>query len=142
VPERNPNPEPDPLVTRLTTPEDEHATEDVVALVGFIGPQREGHFRIYADRHLQRWLEIPVDSVKDSIRIDTDDELGGRTIIWVEREVMTAEVFDPAVMEAMTSFFRDGWMSTWPLIPDDRLVAAEILGLLPTWETAEYELGG
>jgi hypothetical protein len=136
---RNPSPEPDPLVTRLTRVENE--TEDVVALVGFIGPQREGHFRLYADRHLQRWLEIPVGNVKDSVRIDTEDPLGGRTIVWVDRDVMVGPVFDDGVFEAMQSHFVDGWMSTWPLIPDNRLVAAEILGLLPSWETAEIEEG-
>jgi hypothetical protein len=139
VPDRNPSPEPDPLVTRLTREANE--TEDVVALVGFIGPQREGHFRIYADRHLQRWLEIPAGNVKDSIRIDIDDDLGGRTIVWVDREVMIGPVFDDTILEAMQPHFVDGWMSTWPLIPDNRLVAAEILGLLPSWETAEYEEG-
>jgi hypothetical protein len=139
VSDRNPRPKPDPLVTRLTREGNE--TEDVVALVGFIGPQRGRNLRIYADRHLQRWLEIPSANVKDSIRVDTDDPLGGRTVIWVDRAAMTGPVFDDAVLKAMQRHFVDGWMSTWPLIPDDRYVAAELLGLLPSWETAEYEEG-
>lgn len=135
MPDRNPSPEPDPLVTRLTREANE--TEDVVALVGFIGPQRDQNLRIYADRHLARWLEIPTANVKDSIRIDTDDPLGGRTVIWVDRDAMTGPVFNNAVLDAMQPHFIDGWMSTWPLIPDNRYVAAELLGLLPSWEYEE-----
>jgi hypothetical protein len=141
VPERNPDPDPDPLVTRLTRTGNE--TEDMVALVGYIGPLQGGFRRIYADHHLQRWLEIPDGKIVDSVRIDTDDELGGRTVIWVRRDAMTTEVFHAGVLEAMESYFAEehGGMSTWPLVPDNRLVAADLLGLLPSWERGEYEEG-
>ena len=138
MPDRVPNPEPDPLVERLTRAANE--TEDVVALVGYVGPNREGNLRIYADHHLQRWLEIPAGKVKDSIRIDGDDPFGGRTVIWVERDTMTAEVFDAEVLSALDQrFLGSARMSTWPLIPDSRIVAAEMLGLLATWD--EYQEG-
>jgi hypothetical protein len=138
MPDRDPSPEPDPLVTRLTREVNE--TEDVVALVGYVGPQREGNLRIYADHHLQRWLEIPAGNVKDSIRIGAEDPLGGRTVIWVDRVAMTAEVFDAEVLSALDQrFVGSAQMSTWPLIPDNRYVAAEMLGLLAPWD--EYQEG-
>jgi hypothetical protein len=142
MPDRDPNPQPDPLVARLLKNANE--TEDVVALVGFVGAQREGNLRLYPDRNLQRWLEIPATNVKDSIRIDTDDPLGGRTVIWVDRDSMTAKVFDDGALAALEEHFEggvDGWMSTWQLIPDNRYVAAEMLDLLAPWESADYQEG-
>ena len=135
MPDRVPNPDPDPLVPRVRS-----GSEDVVALVGFVGEGAEGHLRIYADHHLQRWLDIPADAVVDSVRIEDDDPLGGRTMIWVAREAMAADVFDPDVFGALEAHFLDGGMSTWPLIPDTRYVAAAILGLLPRGPLPEPEV--
>jgi hypothetical protein len=143
VSERDPNPAPNPLVTRLTKAGSENETEDVVALIGFVGPGRDGHFRLYPELQLQRWLDLPAGEIVDSHPVDADDPLESRTVVWVKRAAMIAPIFNETAVRALEAEFADdGWMSTWPLIPDSRLVAARILDLIAPGPEGEYEEGG
>jgi hypothetical protein len=137
---RAPDPDPNPIVSRLIREGSE--TEDVVALIGFLGPVTDdsaaSHRRIYPDLFYQRWLELPTNVILDSAPIDADAP-GGRTVVWVKREAMRAPIFNPdiAVDELIAEHFVDGGMSTWSFLPDSRYDAARMLNLLAR-EEAEY----
>lgn len=139
---RTPNPAPDPVVERLRKAGTENESEDVLALVGYVGPGRPGHLRIHADDDLRRWLDIPEGDIVDSARVDLEDPLGGRTMVWVNRDAMQLPLFSDAVLDALEAEFANGAMSTWPLIPDSLQVAAEILDLLVRRPDREAEQGG
>ena len=138
--DRNPTPAPHPLVIRLTRADSETDTEDVVALVGLVGTGAAGRVRLFSDQHLQRWLDLPADAVVDSFPVDPEDELS-QTVVWVTREAMREPMFSDSALEALEAEFIGAGMSTWPLIPDSRYVAAAILDLLPRWDESEYEEG-
>jgi len=130
---RMPNPPPDPIVGRLGDPANLPDTEDVLALIGFVGPGRDGGLRIHADRDLQRWLEIPAGATKDSQQIDPGDELS-RSVVWVDRQTMLLPIFTPAQSDGLDEAFAGAPLSTWNLIPETRLVAAQLLDLIPYGE--------
>jgi hypothetical protein len=140
---RNPRPEADPIVADLLDTDNHPATEDVIALIGFVGPGRqEGSFRIHPDRGLQRWIEAPV---VHSARVEPADELS-RTVVWVDRQIMMEPIFEDPHGEsdgrlgAVAEALEDAPFSTWNLIPETRLVAASLLGLIAYGE--EEEAGG
>ena len=139
---RTPNPPPDPVVERLRKAGSDNESEDVLALVGYVGPGRPGHLRMHPDRDLRRWLEIPEGDILDSARVNLDDPLGGRTMVWVNRDAMQLPLFSDNVLAALEAEFEHGAMSTWPLIPDSLQVAAEILDLLVRRPDREAEEGG
>jgi hypothetical protein len=130
---RIPTPPADPIVDRLTQPENRPETEDVIELVGYIGPGRGDGFRIYPDRALQRWIEVP--AVVDSQRIDPDDELS-QSVIWVKRQTMLEPIFqgEPGQsdgrLDTVAEVLADAPFSTWNLIPETRLAAAQLLDLI------------
>lgn len=129
---RKPDPTPHPVVVRLQR-SDRQETEDVIALVGFIGPRQDGHVRIYPDAGYQRWLAIPADSIVDS---EPGDD--GRTVIWVTGEAMRADMFTDNALAALDAELTPrGGMSTWNLLPETRYVAAGMLDLLVTAPTRE-----
>jgi hypothetical protein len=142
--DRNPSPDPHPLVTRLTR-EGTDETEDVVALVGFVGTTPSGCVRLYSpESQLQRYLDLPADQIVDSRPVDPDDELSP-TLVWVRRATMVEPMFTPDALTALEAEFTGCGMSTWPLVPDTRLVAASLLDLLvdllPGWEETDYQGG-
>jgi hypothetical protein len=134
---RVPDPSPDPIVDRLGDPANQPDTEDVLALNGFIGPGAAGGFRIHPDRDLQRWLEVS--AIVDSQPVNPGDELS-RSVVWVDRRIMLEEIFEesPGVSDGRLGAAREALenppFSTWNLIPETRLAAAELLGLLPYGE--------
>jgi hypothetical protein len=140
---RNPTPAADPTVDRLGDPNNLPDAEDVIALVGFVGPGREDGFRIHPDRDLQRWLEVP--ALVDSQRVDPEDELS-RSVVWVNREMMLEQIFEGAPNESdgrlqdVANVLVDAPFSTWNLIPETRLAAAILLGLIAYGE--EEQIGG
>ncbi len=130
---RIPDPPPDPIVGRLRVAEDQPDTEDVIALNGFIGPGVAGGFRIHADHAAQRWLEVP--AIVDSQQVNPGDELS-RSVVWVDRQMMLEDLFegDPGQSDGRLDGVRvalgDVPFSTWNLIPETRLAAAGLLGLI------------
>jgi hypothetical protein len=123
-------PQPSPIVTRL---QQEGLDEtDVMALVGFVGEGRGGDVRMYSDIGLQRWMDIPEGAIFASSPIDGDRTgLPGRSVVWVRKETMLEPVFKETSLIDFTADFEGSWMSVWPFIPDTRLLAAQILGLVP-----------
>ena len=138
--ERNNNPEPHPLVRALGSTGNE--VEDVIALVGFVGDVgSDGNRRLFADEHLQRYMDIPAD---DFIHAEAlpDDELG-RMRVYVRREQWAAQpAFSDGALDALDAEVNGARMSTWAFLPDDRVVAARMLGLLPDDEWCRYEETG
>jgi hypothetical protein len=134
---RNDNPEPDPLVALLDS-------FDVVSLVGYVGEGRtpsgysQPSLRIHPDRNLQRWLEIPRDKVIHSQQIDSEDTLT-RSIVWVDHSTMVEPILSEEDVDAVAAALEPAPLSTWNLIPNTRLVAANLLGLI--WDEEDEEGG-
>ena len=145
MPERVPAPDEAVIVDRLRRPGDPGeprpiATEEVIALVGFVGPGKDGDLRLYPDVNLQRWMDFQPGDIVDSqpLHPDPEDErrgrhpLEGRHVVWVRRETMIDQpVFDPGSLSQADFPFVGSEMSTWPLIPQDRYLAAQLLDLVP-----------
>jgi hypothetical protein len=129
---REREPDPHPIVTRLIKEGSEDEIEDVVPLIGYlgpiVGPSDARHRHIYPELGYQRWLDLPMDKIVDTAPYDSD----GRMVVWVERAAMRAPMFDPQVElePLLAQHFKDFGMSTWPLLPDSRYEAAEMLDLL------------
>jgi hypothetical protein len=137
VSERNRNPDPHPVLVRL-------ASEDVVSLVGFVGPREpEGPVRLYADEDGQRYMDIPFEDFIDAEPVPYDER--GRTRIYVKRDLMVANTFgDPQtqqmqVVQSLQDSIDGPTMSVWQFLPQNRLVAAEMLGMVPRDEWSGYE---
>jgi len=147
VTSRVPNPTADPIVDRLGDPDNQPETADVIELVGFVGPGRPGRLRIHPDRALQRWLEVPEGAVVDSQRVDPGNELS-RSVIWVDRQTMLEQIFEAAPgqsdgrLDNVAQVLADVPFSTWNLIPETRLDAADLLGLIAYVEGGEEEPRG
>jgi hypothetical protein len=144
---RVPNPTADPIVARLADPANQPDVADVIELVGYIGPGRPGNLRIFPDRKLQRWLEVAEGAVVDSQRIEPGNELS-RSAIWVDRQTMLEEIFEAAPgqsdgrLDEVARVLADVPFSTWNLIPETRLDAADLLGLIAYGEGEEETRGG
>jgi hypothetical protein len=152
VSDRERFPDPDPVVARLR--EGPTDAEDVLALVGFVGPGRmppgedEGappdderrSLRMHADTDLQRWLEIPRDAVVHSQQVEPGEDLT-RSIVWVKRPEMNEPILSDDQADALDRALDPAPLSGWNLIPETRLVAASMLGLLP-YEEGWDEKGG
>jgi hypothetical protein len=112
---------------------DPASTKDVMALVGFAGPGNDGCFRLYPDVNYQRWLEIPDSEVEfDAPLTDFNPGRPSRRIVWVKSKWLLAPMFDVALSDEIEGYFTaNSRMSTWPLVPGSRLVAAEVLDLVP-----------
>jgi hypothetical protein len=140
VSERERNPTPHPVACRLRR-QASNDTEDVVALVGFLGAWETGApFRLYSDLSFQRWMEFPDDP---EVVVDTwqnPADVSGRLTIWVNREVLLQPIASDEVVNALEDGLGGG-MSAWPFVPENRLVAASLLGLVPRWADGEYEEG-
>ena len=138
--ERNNNPKPHPLVRALGNTGNE--VEDVIALVGLVGDvDDDRNRRLFADEHLQRYMDIPE---ADFIHAEAlpDDELG-RMRVYVRREQWAAQpAFTEGALNALDAQVDGARMSTWAFLPDDRIVAARLLGLLPDDEWRRYEETG
>jgi hypothetical protein len=108
-------------------------TVNAMALVGFAGPGGQGCFCLYPDVNFQRWLEIPESAVVfDAPLTNFNTGRPCRRIVWVKSEWLLAPMFDDALSDEIAQHFNDGGrMSTWPLVPGSRLVAAESLDLVP-----------
>ena len=126
-------PKPTPIVERLLK-EGSNETEDVTALVGFVGPGRDGDVRLYPDLDFQRWMDIPPEDIVASSPLDADDmglQGNRRTVVWVKHDAMFAPVFKEDSFLDFQDDFAGSWLSTWPLLPETRYVAAQVLGLVP-----------
>jgi hypothetical protein len=140
VSERNRNPNPHPVLDRLRREGTDSETEDVISLVGYIGPRLpDGPMRLFADEEGQSYLEFEFADFLDAEEIPGDD----RVRIYVTRAAMVANTFgDPAgqqsdVLQALHDSVVGPPMSLWQFLPQNRLVAAEMLGMLPRYEDEE-----
>ena len=146
--DRKRTPDPHPQLERLVKPDAAPEVEDVVALVGFVGPRDpEGPLRLYADEDGQRYIEIPFADFVDSEPVPDDKRQ--RTRIYVKRALMTDHTFgdpdpDPESPQSqMLQNLQDAvvgpTLSLWQFLPQNRLVAAELLGMLPEVEWRRFE---
>ena len=120
--------------------EGSNETEAVTALVGFVGPGRGDDIRLYPDIDFQRWMDIAPDEIVRSAPLTTfNSGRLERTVVWVKQEALMKPVFKPDSLQDFQDDFAGSWMSTWPLIPETRFVAAQILDLLPRLTHGEGE---
>jgi hypothetical protein len=136
VANRNTNPEPHPLIQLLTI-EGSNDAEDSMVLVGFIGHRGpQGELRLFADRQAQRYLDIPETDIIHAEEIP-EDELG-RMRIHVRRGVMVEQAFDTAAEDELKAAIIGPGMSVWQFLPENRIIAAGMFGMLPE-ESRGYE---
>jgi hypothetical protein len=103
----------------------------VLALVGFVGPGNGTDVRLYPDVDFGRWMDIPAADVVSHTALTTfNPGRLQRTVVWVDATTMLAPVFEQGRPD-FTEAFVGSEISTWQLIPSTRLVAAEMLDLLP-----------
>jgi hypothetical protein len=115
-------------------------TQDVTALIGFVGPGRNGDIRLYPDLDFQRWMDIPESAIAGFSALDSDAiQLTGRTVVWVQHDWILEPVFKQESLIDFSDDFTGSWISTWPLIPQTRLVAAELLDLTPSLTAGAQE---
>ena len=122
------SPDPDPIVGRLRIAEDQPDAEDVVALVGFVGPggTTAGSASTRTATLSAGW-RFP--RIVDSQQVNPGDELS-RSVVWVDRQMMLERLFESEPdendgrLDAVTRRFGDVPFSTWNLIPETRLAAA------------------
>jgi hypothetical protein len=125
-------PKPSDSVKGLLKKDSPTETADVMALVGYVGPGRNQDIRLYPDIDFQRWMDIARDEIVASSPLDAfNSGRLERTVVWVKTQWMMDPVFKPNAFQNIQSDFVGSWMSTWPLIPGSRYVAAQILDLLP-----------
>lgn len=130
---RNTTRDPDPLIARLRKPGDDVETEDVIALVGFVGPGRDGTVRIRPDYDGQRYLELP--GIVHRELLEPGNELSPSRI-WVDRLTMLEPIFENEVGEndgrlsEVANVLAGAPFSVWNLIPETRLVAADMMDLI------------
>ena len=132
---RNRNPDPHPVLDRLTKPDSGGETEDVISILGYVGPRLEdGPLRLFADQEGQRYLEIPFEDFVDAEPVAGDE----RMRIYVKRQVMVEDAFEEDVLDALEAKLLGPPMSLWQFLPENRFTAAGMLGMLPE-EVRDYE---
>jgi hypothetical protein len=116
--------EPDAIVAQLMSEDD--ASTDLVALVGFLGEGLEGHCRLYATPELRTSIDIPIAAIVHRHRIE-QDELGGRSVIWVKAEAMQPPpVAEPA--QDVEAKFLAGPLASGIQLRGTSLELAKLLG--------------
>jgi hypothetical protein len=129
---RNTTRDPDPLIDELRT--DDVEVEDVISLVGFVGPGRNGTVRIRPDYSGQRFLELP--RIVHRQELEPGNPLT-QSRIWVDRLIMLEPIFENQAgqndgrLPEVANVLADAPFSVWNLIPETRLVAASMLDLIP-----------
>lgn len=136
--ERNRNPDPHPVLDRLKRPDTDNDTEDVISIVGYVGPRvADGPLRLYADEEGQSYLEIPFEDFVDAEPIPDDERM--RMRIYVRRQLMVDNAFEEDVLEALNAKRCGPPMSLWQYLPQNRLTAAFMLDMLPRFERRDYD---
>jgi hypothetical protein len=106
-------------------------TADLVELVGFLGEGPEGHRRLYADPERKVGMDIRSEDIVYRHGIPAEhDELGGRSVIWVEREAMRAwpvEEEEPA--ERLQATFLTGPLASGMHLPEARAGLVEAMAV-------------
>jgi hypothetical protein len=94
------------------------AEADVVLMVGFLGESdADGHVRLFLDRELTLWFDIPTEHVKRRSRV-ADDVAGEQTAIWIAGEWMRRPLFDEEQINAMAETFLVGPVAMSRALPD------------------------
>ena len=110
----------------------------MIALVGFVGDVgSDASRRIFSDENLQRYMDIPEDEFVHAEELP-DDELG-RMRVYVRREQWAEPAFSEEALDELDRTVNGAGMSTWAFLPDNRIVAAHMLGLLDEDEWRRYE---
>jgi hypothetical protein len=100
----------------------------VVSLVGFLGEGPEGHCRLYADPELRAGWDIRSEDIVHRDIIPAEhDEIGGRSVIWVEREAMRARTVEEEPAQRLEAAFLTGPLASGIQLPERRPGFAEPL---------------
>lgn len=141
--ERNRDPDPHPSVSRLVKPGTVNEPEDVISIVGFNAERDEhGTLRLFAEEECQRYLDIPDGDFIHAEAVAGDER--GRMRIYVRRDLMTRNLFGTdeeteAVLACIDGGIVGAGLSTWQFLPQNRVVAAGLMGMLEEDERYRYE---
>jgi hypothetical protein len=84
---------PDPLVLEVWPPEGKSQSTNHDIVEGYLGPGRsEDKFRIYADEHLTRFVEVPRDAIIARRKIDSQHPYRAHSRIWLKAEILDHEL--------------------------------------------------
>ena len=134
---RNTTPDPHPLIDLLSAP-DSNDAEDAMSLIAYVGRRGpNGELRLFADREAQRFLDIEEADFIHAEEIPEDEH--GRMRIYVKRSAMVEEAFDSDAEAALESAIVGPKMSVWQFLPENRIIAAGMLGMLPAESEESYE---
>jgi hypothetical protein len=102
---------PDPIFAML------EGQPDVVVLIGYMDDDRGDHVRMFQDPELRVWMDIPRTAVVERHRIPAEvDLLGGRTMLWVNADVMRAPI-DSGLQQSFAEAFLIGEFAAEVLVP-------------------------
>lgn len=137
MPDRNTTPEPHPVIQLLTV-EGSNDAEDSMSLIGYVGKRgSNGELRLFADEEAQRYMDIPAEDFIHAEEIPDDEH--GRMRIYVKRAMMVQEAFGPDAENELKNAIVGPKMSVWQFLPDNRIIAAGVLGMLPPDHVYEEE---
>jgi hypothetical protein len=97
-----------------------------VVLTGYVDDPDGDPLRISPDRDDERWLEVPKDDV-----ISIKAAPNRLSSVEVKGEIMFKDIFDEKVVRRVEEALAGAPISTWNLIPEDRITAAGLLDLVP-----------
>ena len=108
-------------------------SEEPMALVGFVGNgATSNEIRLYPDIDFRRWMDIPLGEILHWVPLpNLNPGRLERTVVWVTSAWLRGPVFNPAAVINLNANFAGSAMSTWQFVPDTRLLAAQMLDLLP-----------
>jgi hypothetical protein len=97
-----------------------------VVLTGYVDDPDGEPLRIRPDRDDERWLEVPKADV-----ISIEPAPNGLSSVEVKRQIMVEDIFDEDVVRSVEEALAGAPISTWNLIPENRITAAALLELVP-----------
>jgi hypothetical protein len=119
--------EPDPIVEALVPPSGQGDPPDVVALIGFVGQSPGGGPRLFKDPHLKVYMDLLPNEVVHQHKIPAEqDEFGGRSVLWVDSESLSAPLLTD-LTERLQAEFLVGPIAARALMPQTRGEVADRL---------------
>lgn len=97
-----------------------------VVLTGYVDDPDGDPLRIRPGADDERWLEVPKAAV-----ISIEPAPNGLSGVEVEGQIMMEDIFDEDKVREVEGVLAGAPISTWNLIPEDRMTAAGLLELVP-----------
>lgn len=94
---------------------------------GFLGrSDKVGHYRLFSDPALKRWVDIPENAIRHRRRIPGDEDgYGERSVVWVHNDVALVQG-EVTTAGAEADFLLGPWSSDLPEPPSDEEIQAAL----------------